>query len=171
MTESAQSEYCFDTILPFLSVDFLQKVYFLFIWLLRNPLFIIWTNKCVFKVICHHFFIQVGVGRLLNCVSSLGMILISSGMFFWKKRTCWWLSDRCWMLRTWTFPVPSVFQRCSICSLISISLYSILVFLNLYNALQISTNFSSEIYMPLIRTQLYSIHSCSLLVWSCIWFL
>lgn len=43
---------------------------------------------------------QVEVGKLLNCAWSLGMILISYGMFCWRRKTCWWLNGRCFMPKT-----------------------------------------------------------------------
>lgn len=54
---------------------------------------------------------QVGAGRHLSCVSSLGMILTSYGMYFSRRRICWWLNGRCFMLRTWDFQIQNVFLR------------------------------------------------------------
>lgn len=86
---------------------------------------------------------QVEVGRLLNCVWSLGMICRSYGMFFWRKRTCWWLNARCLMLRTCVFLIQSVFPRWAPCVVV-VWFLNHQVFIEHY--LHVSSRFSSWIW-------------------------
>lgn len=54
---------------------------------------------------------QVVVGKLLNCAWSLGMTFKSCGMSCWRRKTCWWHNDRCFMHKIFAFLVLSEFPR------------------------------------------------------------
>lgn len=79
------------------------------------------TTLCLYICKCSFFFprgfyklfyfFKDVVGRLQNCVLSLGMIYRSYGMSSWRRKTCWWLNAKCFMLKTYAFLIQSVYLR------------------------------------------------------------